>query len=311
VKRWLALSALLATSASFAADDAALRTVAACRARLNPSTDVGMERIQKRCPDLLPALASAPWRDLLPQTLRERRDEITAGSLRALEELVRQSAGGAELRDGPPREKLEPVLAGLGEKGEQGATRWERFKRWLQEKIEQRKDDDEASAFEKWARQFETSEGIAQAITWLGYAMVGVLMAYIIWSELRAAGLFGGARRAGSKTDPASQWRRRLMLADVAAAPLAERPGMLLRLLGEALTRAERLPAAEGLTSAAIVRRASLDSDEERSGLAEVAGTAETVRYGTRTPPDDSLERTVAAARALLEKFARLPKGKH
>ena len=84
----------------------------------------------------------------------------------------------------------------LGAKGQQGATRWERFKRWLKEKLEKRKDDDEASALEKWSRQFQTSEGIAQAITYAGYVMVGVLVLFVIWSELRAAGLFGGVRRA-------------------------------------------------------------------------------------------------------------------
>ena len=110
---------------------------------------------------------------------------------------------------------------------------------------------------EKCGRQFQTSEGIAQAITYMGYALVGVLVMFVIWSELRAAGFFGGARRARrARTAAAAQWRRRLCSSDVAAAPLADRPGMLLRLLGEALTRAERLPAAEGLTAAAIVRRA-------------------------------------------------------
>jgi hypothetical protein len=309
LNRWLGLLGLFAGGA-FAADDAALRVVEACRARLDPSTDVGIERIQKRCPDLLPALASAPWRNLLPQTLRERRDEITAGSLRALEDLVRQSGSGVTLRDAPSREKLDPVLAELGAKGQQGATRWERFKRWLKEKLEKRKDDDEASALEKWARQLQTSEGIAQAITYLGYVLVGVLVLFVIWSELRAAGFVGASRSARARSDPASQWRQRLMLADVASAPLADRPGLLLRLLGEALTRAERLPAAEGLTAAAIARRASLDSEQERAELAQVASTADTVRYGQNTPPDDQLERTVAAARALLQKFARLAAGK-
>ena len=305
MKRWLWMSGLLLVSGAFAADDAALRIVQACRARLDPAIDVGLERIQKRCPELLPALASAPWRELLPQTLRERRDAISAESLRALAELVRQSGSGATLRDAPSREKLEPVLAELGAKGQEGATRWERFKRWLKEKLENRKDDDETSALERWSRQFQTSEGIAQAITYAGYAMVGVLVLFVIWSELRAAGLLGGMRRSRSES-PAAQWRRRLMLSDVAAAPLADRPGMLLQLLGEALTRAERLPAAEGLTAGAIVRRASLDSEQERVELARVATTADNVRYGSTPPPDGQLEGTVATAKALLEKFARL-----
>jgi hypothetical protein len=310
LKQWLGLPVLVLAGGAFAADDAALRVVEACRGRLDPATDVGIERIQKRCPELLPALASAPWRDLLPKSLRERRDEISAESLRALEELVRKAGSGAALRDAPGREKLEPVLAELGAKGQEGATRWERFKRWLKEKLENRKDDDEESALEKWSRQFQTSEGIAQAITYAGYVMVGVLMLFVIWSELRAAGLMGGARRARGAAGPAAQWRRRLLLADVAAAPLADRPGMLLRLLGEALTRAERLPAAEGLTAAAIVRRACLDSEQERAALAQVATMADTVRYGSNPPPDEQLEGTVTSAKTLLERFARLAAGK-
>lgn len=309
MRRWFGWSGLLLASFALAADDAALRVVESCRARLDPTADVGLERIQKRCPDLLPALAGAPWRGLLPQAMRERRDEISAESLRALVELVRQSGGEARLRDAPSRAKLEPVLAELGAKGQQGATRWERLKRWLKEKLEKRKDDG-SDALEKWSRQFRTSEGIAQAITYLGYAMVGVLVLLVIWSELRAAGLLGGTARARTGSAAAAQWRRRLMLADVAAAPLAERPGMLLRLLGEALTRADRLPAPEGLTAATIVRRAGLDSEQDRTDLAHVATTADTVRYGDSKPPDDRLERSVAAAKALLEKLARLAPGK-
>lgn len=310
MNRWPALFGLLLASAAFADDDAALRAVEACRARLDPRADIGIERIQKKCPELLPALASAPWRDLLPQSLRERREEITAGSLRTLEELIRDSGAVGAQREAPNREILTPVLAGLGEKGQEGATRWERFKRWLKEKVEKRKDDDDASALEKWSRQFKTSEGIAQAVTYLGYAMVGVLVCFVIGSELRAAGLFGGTRRSRGRADPAAQWRRRLMLADVAAAPLADRPGMLLRLLGEALTRADRLPAADGLTAGAIVRRANLESDGEREELARVAATADAVRYGSAQPPDESLEGAVASARDLLAKFARLAAGK-
>jgi hypothetical protein len=304
------LLVLAFAGSALAADDASLRAVESCRARLDPRTDIGIERIQRRCPELLPALARAPWRNLLPQTLRERREEITADSLRALEELVRHAGDSVAQREPPSREKLTPVLAALGEKGQQGATRWERFKRWLKEKLEKRKDDDDTSALEKWSRQFQTSEGIAQAITYLGYAMVGVLVLFVIWSELRAAGIFGGLRREAARSNPKAQWRRRLMLADVTAAPLAERPGMLLRLLGEALTRSDRLPAADGLTAAAIVRQARLDSLQERDELARVAEVANAVRYGDRTPPDESLEGTVAAARKLLEKFARFAAGK-
>ena len=81
---------------------------------------------------------------------------------------------------------------------------------------------------------------------------------------------------------------------------------MLLRLLGEALTRAHRLPAAEGMTAGAIARRAELDAADDRSELERIAATSEQIRYAERRPADAALEGTVSAARALLAKFARL-----
>ena len=305
--RWLLLSGLCAASFA-AAEDGALRAIDACRARLDPRVDVGIERVQRRCPELLPALDNSPWRELLPHTLRERREEISAESLRVLGELLRQANSDTPARTAPRQELLAPVLAELGEQGRAGVTRWERFQRWLKQKFENRKDDDEAGWLEKWSRQFHTSEGVARALTYMGYAILAALVLFVIWGELRAAGLLGGTRRAGRRANPAAEWRRRLMLADVNAAPLADRPGMLLRLLGEALTRAQRLPAAEGLTARAIARRAELDSADERAELERVASTADEVRYAGRQLADETLEGAVAAAKSLLEKFARAGK---
>ncbi len=301
---WIAagLSGLLAGGA-FGADDPALRAVEACRARLDPRVDIGFERIRRRCPELSRALANAPWRDLLPRDLPLRRDDLSAESLRALEVLVREAGDMREQRPAPQPEALVPVLAALGEEGQRGATRWERFKRWLKRKLENR--DDEAGLLENWSRQLQTSEGVARVITYVGYALVAGLVLFVIAAELRAAGLLSARRRASERADPAAPWRRRLALADVAAAPLADRPGMLLRLLGESLTRAHRLPAAEGLTASAIARRAQLDDAADRDALAHVATVADAARYAPRAPADAALEGAVSNAKSLLAKFAR------
>jgi uncharacterized protein DUF4129 len=300
----------LGLAGTVSAEDAALRAVDACRVRLDARVDVGIERVRRRCPELLPALEKAPWRDLLPRTLGERREEISAESLRALSELVRHATDAGAQRPEPARRILDPVLAELGEQGQQGATTWERFKRWLKQKLEDRPDDEESGWLEKWSRQLRTSEGVARAITYVGYAMVVVLVLFVIWQELRAAGLWNGMRRAAKRKDPAAEWRRRLMMADVFAAPLSERPGMLLRLLGEALARARRLPAADGLTAGAIVRQANLDADTDRAALAQVARTAEQLRYAAQPPPDEAIEGSVSGARELLGRLGRLTGGR-
>ena len=288
-----------------AADDPALRVVEACRARLDARVDIGVERIQKRCPDLLPAIASAPWHALVPSTLRERREELSAESLRALAALIRGANAAPAPAAAPDVAQLAPVLAALGAHGQEGATRWERFKRWLKDLRNGREEGDEGW-LSRWSREITTSEGVARIVSYIGYGMLAALALFVIWSELRAAGLFNARRRAAARNSPEAQWRRRLMLADVSAAPLAERPGMLLRLLGEALTRAHRLPAADGLTARAIARRAELDADADRVELAGVARLSDEVRYAGRVPADDELERTVTMAQDLLARFAKL-----
>ena len=85
----------LCLAAQAGAEDAALRVLDECRARLDPRTDIGIERVQRRCPELLPALENAPWRGLLPSTLGQRREEISAQSLRTLADLVRRHELGA------------------------------------------------------------------------------------------------------------------------------------------------------------------------------------------------------------------------
>jgi hypothetical protein len=313
VKR-LAGCALLLFCAGLArgAEDPALEILEACRAKLDDRVDVGLARIAKRCPELLPALQKAPWRSLLPLDMQQagvgdRRDDISAQSLRELAELVRESNAANASRPAPDVARLAPVLAALGEQGQQGATRWERFKRWLRDKLQRDRKEGEESWLEELGQEFQTSEGVARIITYSGYALVGLLVLFVVWSELRAAGLFGGRRAAGART-AAGEWRRRLQLADVMQAPLAARPGLLLKLLGEALTRAQRLPAAEGLTASALVRQARLE-DLERAQLEQVARTAEAVRYSPATPADEKLEGAVSTARSLLEKLTHVKSG--
>jgi len=304
VIRWLLMGMLLAAPALAPAEDAALRAIEDCRARLDARSDLGIERIRQRCPGLLPALQQAPWRQLLPASLGERREDVSADSLRALAELVTQAADAGTRRAAPDPAALAPVLAELGEAGQQGATRWERFKRWLKDKFEGRSGPEEAGWLEKLRRELHTSEGVMKLITYAGYALILVLVLFVIWSELRALGLFGGTARASRRAAAAADWRRRLMLTDVFAAPLADRPGMLLRLLGEALVRSHRLPSADGLTASELARQARLDAEAERAALARVAGTAEQVRYAAERPADAVLEGTVEEARELLGRLA-------
>ena len=65
---------LPAAAANAPSRDPALEALEACRARLDERNDVGLARIEKRCPDLMRVLQSASWGNLLPRDMRERRD---------------------------------------------------------------------------------------------------------------------------------------------------------------------------------------------------------------------------------------------
>ena len=120
MRRSLALLGLLLACVA-GAEDAALRAVEACRARLDPQVDIGMERVERRCPGIRAALRGAAWSELLPGTLGDRREQISAASLAALAELVRKSSDDTQRRAAPDRQLLSEVLDGLGAEGQQGA----------------------------------------------------------------------------------------------------------------------------------------------------------------------------------------------
>lgn len=302
--RCLTLCLLLLTGNALA-QDAALRTLDACRARLDPRLDIGIERVQSRCPELMPALQRAPWKNLLPASFGQRREEISAQSLGALADLVRHAQDPGTARAPLKLESLAPVLDELGAQGRQGATRWERFKRWLRERFERRHGPTEQGWLDRLRSELSSSEGVMRALTYVCYGLVIALVLFMIAAELRAAGLIGGKGRAGRRAAAAAEWRRRLLLADIMDAPLSERPGMLLRLLAEALTRVQRLPAADGLTAPALVRRARLDDEPDRAALVRVAAAAEQRRYGAQVPDDTTLAGAVDSARDLLGRIAR------
>ena len=152
------LLCLLCLAGNAVAQDAALRTLDSCRARLDLRLDIGIERVQQRCPELMPALQRAPWKDLLPASLGQRREEVSAQSLRALSELIRHAQDPGTRRATPKLDSLAPVLAELGEQGKQGATRWERFKRWLREKFERRRGPEEQGLLDRLRGQLSSSE---------------------------------------------------------------------------------------------------------------------------------------------------------
>jgi hypothetical protein len=90
---------------------------------------------------------------------------------------------------------------------------------------------------------------------------------------------------------------------DVETAPLAERPGLVLRILLDLLTRARRLPPADGLTARELGALAELPGAQDRERFRELALVAERARYAGAAPPASAIEAVVTYARELASRL--------
>src|SRR4051812_45744955 len=66
----------------------AMVNIDACVARLEPQLDIGYDRIAARCPDLMRELEAGAWAPWLPRGWKESGNDLSAGSLKELRELV-------------------------------------------------------------------------------------------------------------------------------------------------------------------------------------------------------------------------------
>jgi hypothetical protein len=177
----------------------------------------------------------------------------------------------------------------------------ERLRHWLRAWLERQSEGD--SWLDRWLREFEVSRGVTLTIVYGLAALVVISALGIVFNELRLEGAFGGhARRrraAGGVASLAGAEGVPPTLADLEAAPLHERPSLLLRLLVASLVRRGRLTADRSLTHRELVVRARLDDASQRDCLARVSSAAERIVYSGSAPAAAEINRAIEAGRAL------------
>lgn len=304
-------SAVPVTASAAVPDDArrraAMRAIDQCLPRLDAEFDVGRERVAARCPGMLEAIAASPLAANLPRDWQQGRNELSAGGLRALRREL--AAPAAAARRAMPDALVLARLAAEARAGlEPGNGPWTRFSRWLRSLLERGTPRRGDAPLAGWLRDWSIPQ---RAWTLFGYAVLAALLGFAAWvlrSELRAAGLTGrfGRRAAAAAVPHGSEPRQ---AAAYESLPPLERPAWLLRELAGELQRLGRLQAAAALTARELAQRATLESPGDREPLRELADVAERVRYAARAPSSAEFAPALEAARQLLRRLEAQPAG--
>jgi len=257
------------------------------------------------CPDLYAALAASELAPFLPLDWAER---VSPAKLRGMRELLAPAAAPAG--PWPDPGVVAGVLAGIQTAQlEREKTLWQRFTDWLKRILERKSASSDSRWLEDWLRENSPSERVVRGIfTGLVILLVaGVL--WVVYSELRAAGLLGRRRAVSleqsvSGAAPAS--RRVSTLADASESEL---PAVLIALLLEQLRRLGQVQDRRSMTHRELVRAAHFDSAGEGETFRALVAVAERLRYAAMAPAAEALRDVVGEARGLLEGLSRRPRG--
>jgi hypothetical protein len=289
----------------------ALDAIDSCVLKLNSDIDIGYDRVVARCPTLVRRLDESGLSVWLPRDWRRPGNDLSAGGLRELREVV---SGGLTLgataggRDRPPGVGRVPdILASLARSEDEHGGWWARARVWLRGLFEEPGPGSDEGWLARMIGQSGLSQALVELISYVALVVVAVLAVVIVANELRVDGVIGRWRRRiavladspiGARHDNGLAW------GDVLSIPLPQRPGLLLELVAGRLVEEGRLRAARGLTAGELTRMAQLPGEEDRGRLAELARTAERVRFSNVAVSDVDIAAAVEGGRVLLERIA-------
>lgn len=247
-----------------------------------------------RCPGLEGALVSAGFKDSL---IEQRRHEINASTLQGLAALAdryQRPMPAPPLNEASLRGVLDQLA---GERARASGSLWDSFRKWLEARIGG-KSDDAARWLDRWLGKAGSAAYWMTLLTIAMMALVLVGAVVYVYREIKAAQSIRRSVSAGAAGAPAPTTV--LKPASLEAAPLFERPAILLRMLISRFVRSGGLMHHRHLTHRELSASVRLDDPVQRGRFADVASLAEQILYGDEHPPADRVERILEEGRALL-----------
>jgi hypothetical protein len=188
---------------------------------------------------------------------------------------------------------------------EEELTFWQRIRKWLDERLASR--NSRGQWLEDWLGNLSVPERAVRYLLIVLGAVLVIATAAVIVNELRIAGvLAGGVLRKYSPLAPRapSGDARVSGFEDIALAPLARRPALLLLLVLDRLGARGKTPLRDSLTHRELVAAADGLSSNQSDALRTVASAAERATFGGWRPAERDVDSIVESARVLVASLA-------
>ena len=159
----------------------------------------------------------------------------------------------------------------------------------------------------QWLKALSPSERFVRYFVIALGILLAAATALVVINELRVAGLLaGGVLRKYSPLTPSDAEPRNSSARewdDVARAPLARRPALLLAIVLDRLRERGRAPR-DSLTHRELLGAGTGFDAEQSAAFAAIVAAAERVTFGDWRPVESELDGVLARGRALLASFA-------
>ena len=287
----------------------ALEAIDNCVHRLTPDVDIGYDRIAARCPTLVRRLNESGVAVWLPSDWQRPGNDLSAGGLRSLDELLLHEIPVASSQGAPHPgiQQVPEILASLTRADDEHSGWWARTRTWLRNLFAGADEATDEGWLGRMIGQSGLSQTVLELVSYGALALVVVLALAIVANELRVSGVWGGGGRrhlgprgpvpaAGDGVGGA-----RLDWEGVQGSPIGQRLGLLLELVVARLNESGGVRLSRGLTARELLNTAPLADEGDRECLAALVRASERVRFSGGAVSEAEVAAVMEQGRRLLE----------
>lgn len=264
--------------------------------------------LEKRCPELVKTLA---------QSLREEDVgviEIDAVSIEGLHDLASFAAGFNRRPETAGNfnldfNGLDALLGDVLIENEVDDSVWDRFLRWLEQYVK----DDESSEFKRfldWLDGLDAPPWLGDIIVNTSVVLIVLLALIVVGNELRLSGMLRRPRRKHGAPDrvvspESSRKPRPKSLDQLRQLPPRELAAAILEIVTAAFAERGWLSSSSSLTNGELVRQIGQRQDSVARSFSSLISGIERIIYGDRSADDETRQRLIDSAGALIEQARR------